>query len=119
MAFIITPKVADQDASQRYEQEMLEFGTSSAMVTTLATLAMLNLFCFAGLAKQVVMGVGFVKACETMAIQIILSSFLVLINLPIYQALFLRQDKGKLPSSVALKSVSLAFFACTCFTFLN
>ncbi len=38
-AFVIKTKVADDDVSQRYEQEVMEFGTSSPMFTILATLA--------------------------------------------------------------------------------
>lgn len=115
--FTITSKVADQDAYQRYQQDIMDFETPSPLITILVTVAMLNLFCLAGLLKQLF--VDFSRTIETMAVQIILCSFLVLINLPLYEALFLRKDKGKVPSSVTVKSVSLALLACTCFTFLN
>ncbi|KAL8127038.1 hypothetical protein AgCh_014095 [Apium graveolens] len=115
--FTITSKVADQDAYRRYQQDIMDFETPSPLITILVTVAMLNLFCLAGLVKQLL--VDFSRTIETMAVQIILCFFLVLINLPVYEALFLRKDKGKLPSSVSVKSVSLALLACTCFTFLN
>ena len=53
-AFVITTKVADDDVSQRYEQEVMEFGTSSPMFTILATLALLNAVCFLGALKRVI-----------------------------------------------------------------
>lgn len=115
--FTITSKVADQDAYRRYQQDIIDFETPSPLITILVTIAMLNLFCLAGLVKQLL--VDFSRTIETMAVQIILCSFLVLINLPLYEALFLRKDKGKVPSSVTVKSVCLALLACTCFTFLN
>nr|POE75987.1 cellulose synthase-like protein e6 [Quercus suber] len=52
--FVITTKVVDDDVSQRYEQEVMEFGTSSPMFTILATLALLNAFCFLGALKRVI-----------------------------------------------------------------
>ncbi|KAA8527077.1 hypothetical protein F0562_008694 [Nyssa sinensis] len=115
-AFVITTKVADQDAYQRYKQEMMEFGTDSPMFTILASLAMLNLICFIGVVKKVVTDLG-IAVHETLALQILLCGLLVAINFPLYQALFLRKDKGKLPNSVTAKSVFLGLFACTCFTF--
>ncbi|CAK9148877.1 unnamed protein product [Ilex paraguariensis] len=116
--FIISAKVSEQEVSQRYEQEMMEFGSSSPMVTILSSLAMLNLFCFVGLVKKVVMTQVGIRVYETMALQILLCGVLVAINLPLYNAIFLRKDNGKMPSSVTFKSVSFALFACTCFTYL-
>lgn len=33
LTFLITPKVADEDASQRYEKEIMDFGATSPMFT--------------------------------------------------------------------------------------
>ncbi|KAL5548653.1 hypothetical protein UlMin_003884 [Ulmus minor] len=116
--FVITAKVADDEVSERYEKEIMEFGSSSPMFTVLATLALLNLYCLVGAVKKVAMGEGVFKICETMFLQILLCLVLVLINLPLYQGLFLRTDNGKMPASVAIKSIGLALFACSCFTLL-
>lgn len=118
--FIITSKVADEDVSQRYEKEIMEFGTSSPMFTILATLALINLCSFVGMVKQVIMGEeGFAKVYKAMWLQILISVVLILINWPLFQALFLRKDKGRMPSSLALKSVAISLFACISFTFLQ
>ncbi|PRQ35150.1 putative cellulose synthase (UDP-forming) [Rosa chinensis] len=118
-AFVITAKVADEDVSERYEKEIMEFGGSSPMFTVLATLALLNLYCFAWFLKAATTGTkGVAEVYETMSLQILLCVVLIVINLPLYEALYLRKDKGKLPSSVAFKSMAFAGFACICFKFL-
>ncbi|KAJ9690008.1 hypothetical protein PVL29_012597 [Vitis rotundifolia] len=111
LSFVITAKVSDEDVSRRYEQEVMEFGSPSPMFTILATLAMLNLFCFVWSVQRVVVDVQD-RALESLALQIILCGVLVLINLPLYQGLFFRKDKGAMPTSVTYKSVALALLAC-------
>uniref|UniRef100_A0A2N9HJ23 Glycosyltransferase 2-like domain-containing protein n=1 Tax=Fagus sylvatica TaxID=28930 RepID=A0A2N9HJ23_FAGSY len=91
--FVISTKVADQDVSQRYEKEIMEFGTSTPMFTILSTLALINLVCFIGVVKEALIGEGMIKVYETLSLQFVLCGLLVLINLPLYQALFLRKDK--------------------------
>lgn len=117
-AFVITAKVSDEDVSHNYEKEVMEFGALSPMFTILATLALLNLFCFLGVVKKAIMGEGMTKVYETMPLQILLCGVLILINLPLYQALYLRKDKGKMPSSIAFKSMAFSVFACICFRYL-
>lgn len=114
--FIITAKVAEGDVSQRYAKEIMEFGASSPMLTILATVALINLCSFVW--KVTMAEEGFAKLWETMSLQILLSGVLVLINWPLYQALFLRKDEGRMPSSLTLKSVAISLFACISFTFL-
>ncbi|KAH7842190.1 hypothetical protein Vadar_002499 [Vaccinium darrowii] len=97
-SFIVTNKLSDQDAFQRYEKEMMEFRTSFPMFTVLATLAMINLISLVWVAKRVVTDVG-AGVFETMALQIVLCGVLVMINVPLYSALFFRKDTGKMPSS--------------------
>ncbi|KAL5077341.1 hypothetical protein RYX36_016325 [Vicia faba] len=106
--FIITSKVSEEEVSKRHEKEIMEFGTSSPMFTILATLALLNLWCFLNVLKDVVLRGGGFGAYEKMGLQVILCGFLVLINVPLYQGLFLRKDSGKLPNSLAMKSTILA-----------
>ncbi|XP_022719962.1 cellulose synthase-like protein E6 [Durio zibethinus] len=111
-AFVITEKVADEQISQRYEQEVMEFGTPSIMFTILATLALLNLFSCIGGIKKVVDDVQ-TKALDQFGLQILLSSLLVFLNLPMYQGLFFRKDSGKMPPSVTYLSIIYALLTCT------
>ncbi|KAF8391684.1 hypothetical protein HHK36_023993 [Tetracentron sinense] len=109
--FVVTAKVVEDDVSQRYEQEIMEFGTTSPMFTILATLAFLNLFSLIAVVKRVVMGTK-ISVFEPLALQIIQCGLLVIINLPIYQGIFYRKDKGCMPHSLAVKTVILALLAC-------
>ncbi|KAG8658390.1 hypothetical protein MANES_03G142500v8 [Manihot esculenta] len=116
--FIISAKVVDEDVFERYEKEIMEFGTSSPMFI-LATLGMLNAFCFIGVVKRVIMVDDIYRIYETMPLQILLCGVLVLVNWPLYQGLFLRKDKGKLPSSIAVQSFVLALAVCTSFSVMS
>ncbi|KAG6639182.1 cellulose synthase-like protein E6 [Carya illinoinensis] len=110
-AFAITAKVAEDDVLQRYEQEVMEFGTSSPMFTILATLALLNAFCFIGGLKRLIMDMK-TWVSDPFSLQILLCALLILINLPVYQGLFLRKDSGRMPSSVTTQAVMFALLAC-------
>ncbi|RWR84933.1 cellulose synthase-like protein E6 [Cinnamomum micranthum f. kanehirae] len=92
LAFPITVKIVDDELSKRYEQEIMEFGTTSPMFTVLATLAMINLLCLGGAIKRVVMddGVG----VESFVLQFAQCGLWVLINLPIYEGLFFEERRG-------------------------
>lgn len=116
-AFVITTKVASEDVSQRYENEKMEFGATSPFFTILSTIAVLNLFCFLWVVKEAILKESISKVYETLFLQILLCGFLVLINLPLYQGLFLRKDRGKMPSSVAVKSVAFALIASALFRY--
>ncbi|XP_060187002.1 cellulose synthase-like protein E1 [Lycium barbarum] len=107
--FIVTPKVTDDDVLLRYKQEKMEFGSASPMLTILSTLAMLNLFCLVGLVKELILTreLGLKYVFETMVLQVLLCGILVFVNLPLYNALFFRQDKGKIPSSTTMRIGSL------------
>lgn len=118
--FAVTAKVAAEDVSKRYEQEILEFGSSDIMFTTIATLAMLNLF---GLLLGVIKNVAaldlelFYKGLNKFILQSVVCGLIVLVNLPTYEALFIRRDNGRLPSSVLFKSVTLALLVCVIYVY--
>ncbi|KAL5974360.1 hypothetical protein ACLOJK_031024 [Asimina triloba] len=119
-AFVITAKVAaddDDDFSKRHKQELMEFGSDSPMFTILATLAMLNLISLLyGLIRLIIAadggGIGMVGP---LALQVFTCAAFVLINLPVYQGLFFRKDKGRFPASVAIKSVLISMSAISAF----
>lgn len=111
VAFAITDKVVTEDVARRYEEEVIEYGSSTIMFTLMATLAMLNLFGLTGGIKKTVLDLEF-KAVSRLIVQVVLAVLLVMINIPVYQALFFRNDKGRLPSSVVFKSILLASLVC-------
>ncbi|CAL5202371.1 unnamed protein product [Lathyrus oleraceus] len=116
--FIITNKVSEEEVSKRHEKEIMEFGTSSPMFTILVTIALFNLICFLNVLKDVVLRGGGYEAYEKIGLQIILCGFLVLINVPLYQGIFLRKDSGKLPSSLGMKSTILALVLVLSFSYV-
>ncbi|KAK1582749.1 hypothetical protein Q3G72_017843 [Acer saccharum] len=98
------------DFSKRYEQEIMEFGSSPIMFTMLGTFAMLNIFCLVG-AKMKIVFQDF-RALKNLISQVILYEMMVLINLPVYEAMFFGKDKGWLPFSIMFKSTVLASLTC-------
>ncbi|KAB2049515.1 hypothetical protein ES319_A13G181900v1 [Gossypium barbadense] len=113
-AFIITGKVADDDLNRRYEQESMEFGTSSPMFTVLATLALFNLFGLVVVGtNKAINDDARIKVFDIFGFQILLCCVLVFVNLPIYQGMFFRKDSGKIPASVTLRSIAFALLAST------
>ncbi|KAE8684050.1 Cellulose synthase-like protein E1 [Hibiscus syriacus] len=109
LAFVVTAKVADKDVYERYDRELIEFGVASPMFDILATLAMLNLLGMFGAIKKVIMS----NVLDQFGVQILLCLALVTINLPVYQAMFFREDNGKMPTSVTYKAIAFASLACT------
>lgn len=116
-AFVITAKVAEEEAAERYNEEVMEFGVDSPMFLLLGTLGMLNLFSFVAAVMRLAFGDGGVDF-QTMGMQFVITGVLVVINWPLYKGMLLRKDKGKMPMSVTVKSVVLALSACTCLAFL-
>lgn len=110
-AFVVTDKVASEDASKRYEQEIMEFGVPSPTFNIFATLALLNIFSFIGGIKMVISDVEN-KVLDLFTSQIVLSGLIVLINLPVYEGLFFRKDSGRIPNSVTYKSLIVSLLAC-------
>lgn len=85
----------------------MEFGNSSPMFLILATLSLLNLFCFVG--KVTKMGFGKdITVLEPLLLQILLCGVFVSLNLPVYEGLFFRRDNGRIPTVVTLKATILA-----------
>ncbi|KAI6690782.1 hypothetical protein NL676_027610 [Syzygium grande] len=62
IAFNFTAKVVTDDAVSRYEKEIMDFSGSSMMFVSVATLALLNLFCLAGWIDEIWHGLEVVGA---------------------------------------------------------
>lgn len=117
IAFVISPKVTDDDVSIRYEKELMEFGAQSPMLTIITTVALLNLICFIGFGIRTAVAISSVEV-GSMFLQGMLCLVLVLINLPIYQGVFFRQDGGKMHVITSVTSMGIAISLCSCFSFL-
>ncbi|KAF8082118.1 hypothetical protein N665_0846s0001 [Sinapis alba] len=118
-AFVITAKVAEEEAAERYEKEVMEFGVESPMFLLLGALGMLHLFCLAAAVMRLVMTLRETgENLQTMGMQFVIAGALVLVNWPLYEGMFLRKDKGKMPRTVTVKAFVLALSACTCIAFL-
>ncbi|KAJ0104749.1 hypothetical protein Patl1_17489 [Pistacia atlantica] len=102
--FNVTSKVLDDEQSKRYEQEIFEFGVPSPMFVTLATSAIINLFSFFKGFLDIISG----NNMEGLFLQMFLAGFLMVNCLPVYEAMFLRSDKGKMPTKITLISTFLA-----------
>lgn len=107
-AFVLTAKVVDDEAEKRYKKGLIEFGSSSIMMVILATVALLNLLSLLGWGvAKAVFGASF----EELLPQLMICGGVVLLNLPVYEAVLFRKDKGSMPVSVAFKSFVIASIA--------
>ena len=105
MAFAITPKVTDEDQSRRYEQELMEFGASSTSpeLVIVAATALLSLVCLAGgLSWVLASGCGSTSCLSAFCLQIVLCGALAAVNVPVYEAMLLRKDRGRMAFRVSV-----------------
>ena len=111
VGFEVTSKVVDNEIAKRFEAEMFEFGVASALFVPPASLAVLNLISLVGgLAR--ILREGY-PAFDSMILQFLLCSFIVIISYPILEAMFIRKDRGRIPTSITVVSISIAVFACS------
>lgn len=110
LSFAITRKNVDDDVSKRFEQEIMEFGTASSMFIILATIALFNLLTSISIARSIIIK-NSAMDLDSYALQIVLNGLVVIINLPLFEALFLRRDQGCMPASVTYKSLIFAAIA--------
>ncbi|KAK9155236.1 hypothetical protein Sjap_002716 [Stephania japonica] len=103
--FEITSKVIDEEALKRYKREMMEFAVPSPMFIPPVTLSLLNASCFLkALVTFVKTGLGGV---DLLLLQLVISGYVTIISLPLYEAMFLRKDKGRMPTSITVYSIGL------------
>ncbi|KAL8170706.1 hypothetical protein V2J09_022510 [Rumex salicifolius] len=92
-SFVVTSKVNENHLNKRYEQGTYEFGVASPMFVPLTMAAIVNI---------VALGAGVVRTIirddhQELALQMLLCGFLVVNSWPVYEAMILRMDKGRLP----------------------
>eukprot|EP01018_Ginkgo_biloba_P004100 Gb_26772 [translate_table: standard] len=115
VGFEITNKaVSDSEAIQRYESEAFEFRVASPMFVPPSVLAVVNLICLLGGVGRVLrQGYG---VLDSVFVQMLLSSFVVLNSFPILEGMFFRKDKGRMPTSISLLSIVLSLLLCSVFS---
>ncbi|KAI3928557.1 hypothetical protein MKW98_024158 [Papaver atlanticum] len=104
--FVITSKVIDDEQSKHYEQGVFEFGVASPLFVPLTTAAIINFIAFSVGVTRLILGHS---KLEEIFIQLILSGFGIVNCWPVYEAILLRNDKGKMPLKITILSCLLAF----------
>lgn len=109
--FNVTSKVVDDnEQTYRYEQGIFEFGVSSPMFIPITMAAIINLVAFSsGIIRVLVMGNG---SFENVFVQMLIAGFVAVNSWPIYEAIVLRTDKGKMSVKITFISVALAWLLC-------
>ncbi|AQK74473.1 cellulose synthase-like protein E2 [Zea mays] len=109
--FTLTAKVTDPRALERYKKGMMEFGSFSVMFAIITTVALLNLACMMLGVAKVLLRKGAVSL-GAMFVQAVLCALIVAINFPVYEAMFVRKDSGRLPASVSVVSLCIVLPFC-------
>ncbi|CAA7019712.1 unnamed protein product [Microthlaspi erraticum] len=104
LGFNVTSKTNDdKEQSERYEQEIFDFGSSSYMFLPMTMVAIVNLI-------ALVWGLYCLFSLrEVLVLDLMLASFAVVNCLPIYKAMILRKDDGKLPQTVCFLAGIITF----------
>jgi cation transport ATPase len=110
MTFAVTAKVSNRDEAKRYKQEIIELGSSYPEYVIIVIVALLNLVCLVEVLSQIMTGVWNMP-WNVFLTQVILCGMIVITSIPIYEAMFLRKDKGRIPSSVTLASLGFVMLA--------
>ncbi|RZR87417.1 hypothetical protein BHM03_00014815 [Ensete ventricosum] len=103
--FNVTSKVTEAEQIERYERGVVDLGVKSPFFVALGTVAVVNL-------SSLVVGIARVATTEGFLdeqfAQLFLSGFVAANCWPIYEAMFLRSDGGRMPRSVTLISLTVA-----------
>ncbi|XVF51276.1 hypothetical protein PTKIN_Ptkin04bG0172000 [Pterospermum kingtungense] len=102
--FIVTNKVIDDEQNKRYSQGIFEFGVPSPLFVPPTTAAIINLFSFIWGTVLVLSG----SNKEGLFLQMLLAGCIVVTCFPIYEAIALRSDKGKMATKITIMATLLA-----------
>lgn len=103
--FSLTSKAVDDEQSKRYCQGFFEFGVPSPIFLPLVTAAIINFAAFLYGTMLVLNGGNTEDAC----VQLFIAGFGVLNCLPIFEAMIIRTDKGRMPTKTTLTSIIIAW----------
>ncbi|XP_039011004.1 cellulose synthase-like protein G3 [Hibiscus syriacus] len=104
--FIVTSKVVDDEHYKRYSQGVLEFGVPSPLFVPPTTAAIINLFSF--IWGAVIIFSGGRDVGESLVLQMLLAGCIELNCLPIYEAIALRSDHGKMSAKTTIIATFVA-----------
>ncbi|CAK9324469.1 unnamed protein product [Citrullus colocynthis] len=110
LSFNVTSKAIDEEQSKRYKQELFEFGVLSPMFVPIATAATVNLVSFIYGVIEIWRWGG---AWKHVFAQMLVAGFGVVNCWPVYVAMALRNDGGKLPPKLTFLSISLTLLLCS------
>ena len=103
--FSVTNKTVEEEQRKRYDQGLFEFGVSSPLLLPMTTAAIINCISFLwGIAQVFTQG-----RLEGILLQMFLAGFATVNCWPIYEAILLRTDGGKIPVKLTLISIILAW----------
>lgn len=105
VGFNVTSKVVEEEQSKRYEQGIFEFGVSSPIFLLITTAAIINLAAFLSAIAQICRQ----RSIEDVFLQTFLAGFGVVNCWPVYEAMVLRTDKGKMPIKITFISTILVW----------
>ncbi|KAK1382327.1 Cellulose synthase-like protein G3 [Heracleum sosnowskyi] len=111
--FNVTSKVVDDEQTSWYEKGYFVFGVPSPMFLTITMAAIINLVAFSCGIERVISGK---ERFDNVFLQICLAGFVVIHSWPLYEAILLRTDKGKMPLKITLTSVALVLVLCIVFS---
>ncbi|XP_051128706.1 cellulose synthase-like protein E6 isoform X2 [Andrographis paniculata] len=114
VSFVITAKRFDDDEGERYRKEMMEFGVDSTMFVVLAAIALFNLLALVSVVCKNIFFFFMVNSAgdaEICVLQVMLIGMIVGINLPVFEGMFVRKDKGCIPASVMYKAIAIVGLA--------
>ncbi|KAL7597425.1 hypothetical protein Lser_V15G30264 [Lactuca serriola] len=103
--FNVTSKVQDDEQRKRYDKGLMEFGLHSLMFLPITTASIVSFF---SLVVGIIQTLSFWKV-EKLFGQFFIAGFGVLNSWPVYEAMILRTDKGRIPIKTTISSICLAF----------
>lgn len=113
--FNVTSKVAGQDERKMYDQSVFTFGVPSPMFVPLATVSIINLIAFL---RGIMIVIFRMESLDEFFIQLFVAGFAVVNCLPIYEAMLLRSDHGRMPKRIVIISSVLAGVLCIAFSLI-
>ncbi|KAK8921735.1 Cellulose synthase-like protein G3 [Platanthera zijinensis] len=107
--FNLTSKANDEEVNTLYDKGKFFFGTSSPLFIFMGTIAIINLTSFI---LGIVKALRSIGALDEMFIQLLSCGFVVTNMVPVYEAMFFRNDIGRMPRSVTNASIlfTITFF---------